>query len=164
MPWEYVGDCGEGQMPDEREWVVTELELAIRYLEHVCGKPPAGCELGIMWQEHDLGAYPSIGLLYEYEHGYYDPPWDYISKCEVALQAFNEAVNWSAIHPDRVREQIADLFGPPVMDREARIRYVRGLLDLVGRRIPVRPRRTLTSYKWRVRPGERVRRGPRRAE
>jgi hypothetical protein len=43
-------------------------------------------ELEIVWQEHELGNYPTIGLVWD------DPmrgtPWNYISRCEAALAAF----------------------------------------------------------------------------
>jgi hypothetical protein len=43
-------------------------------------------ELEIVWQEHELGDDPSIGLVWN------DPmrgrPWNYISRCEAALTAF----------------------------------------------------------------------------
>jgi len=42
--------------------------------------------LEIAWQEHELGQYPVIGLVWD------DPmrgtPWNYISRCEAALTAF----------------------------------------------------------------------------
>ncbi len=60
MPWEHVGDCGTGQLPDDRYWIDYCYQMAIDYLGHVLEDPPAGCELGIMWHEHDLGEYLSV--------------------------------------------------------------------------------------------------------
>ena len=107
MPWEHIGDCGASQIPHEEGWVLFQLQMGIDYLKHVCGDPPPGCELGVMWHEHELGEYPAVGLCWEFPAAH-DAPWDYIARCEIALEAFNGAVNWSDIHPDVVREQFSE--------------------------------------------------------
>lgn len=107
MPWEHVGDCGDGQLPHEREWVLTQLKLGLTYLKGVCGEAPEGCELDIEWHEHELVDYPTISLWWDPEVQT-DAPWAYISRCEVALAAFDGAVNWSEISPDVVQEQFHD--------------------------------------------------------
>ncbi|HSW62149.1 MAG TPA: hypothetical protein VLH56_02340 [Dissulfurispiraceae bacterium] len=89
MSWESIGSTSTGQMPHEREWIVLSLGIAKRYIAFVCGDPPTGSKLDIMWHDHDLGAYPSLGIWSEY-----DPPWDYINACECALQVFDAAVSW----------------------------------------------------------------------
>ena len=101
MPWENIGDCGNGQLPHEREWIVFCLEMGIAYLRYVCGAPLPGCELGIMWHEHELSDYPSIGLLWEYPEQT-DVPWEYVSRCETALRIFDEAISWSEIDPTTI--------------------------------------------------------------
>lgn len=164
MPWEDIGSCGDGQMPDERDWVVTQLELGIRYLKHVCGPPPAGCELGIMWHEHELGDYTTIGLFYECGD---EPPCDYVSSCESVLLAFDEAIDWSAIHPERIRERALELSAPAAICREFQKRCIaicRQSWNLIRGRMAVRPRRALTSSRWRIRAGRTIRRSPRHAE
>ncbi len=102
MAWEHIGDCGDGQIPYEREWLICQLELGISYLLDVCGEPPKGYELGIMWHEHDLGDYPTIGISW---HGLEEAPWEYIQRCTIALEAFDEAIDWSRISPDSVHER-----------------------------------------------------------
>lgn len=74
MPIEDIGECDIGQMAWDRDWIVFQLEMGINYLKHVCGPPPPGCELEVMWHEHDLGEYPSIGLYWD-ASVQYDVPW-----------------------------------------------------------------------------------------
>lgn len=62
MPWENIGECGDAQLPDEGGRMVAEVELGCRYVELVCGEPPEGCEVGVMYHEHDMGEYATVGL------------------------------------------------------------------------------------------------------
>ena len=93
MTWEDIGSTSTGQMPNDKRWIVLSLTLAKQYIESVCGDPPQGSKLEIMWHEHELGTYPSMGI---WSDG--DPPWDYISACERTLEIFDEAVSWSELH------------------------------------------------------------------
>jgi len=102
MPWENIGSCGSGQMPYDTNWIVHCYKLALSYLNFVVGMAPEGCELGIMWHEHELGDYPSIGLFWDYPQN--GPPWKFINKCERLLERFDAAVNWSEIKPDAMDE------------------------------------------------------------
>ncbi len=102
MPWENIGECGGGST---REWAAGTVEIVIHYIELVCGSPPPGCELGVMWHEHECGDYPTAGLCWD-PCVRSDPPWEYISRCEKALEIFDESVEWSEINPDRVREKL----------------------------------------------------------
>jgi len=43
-------------------------------------------ELEVQWQEHELGSYPAIVLLWEDAMG--GTPWSYTSRCEAALTAY----------------------------------------------------------------------------
>jgi hypothetical protein len=105
MTWESLGDVGSGQMPDDEPWIMLCHKLAKTYLLEVCGSPPDECELGTFWQDHDLGSYPSFGLYREYD------TWEsdrYFSKCEIALEKFNSAVNWYAIEPEFDEDEDAE--------------------------------------------------------
>ena len=104
MPWEDIGDCGDGQVPHETEWIVCCLQMGIVYLRHVCGEPPDGCALDILWHDHEIGSYPTIAL--HWDNPQTDAPWEYISRCETALDAFNAAVSWSNINPATVQESL----------------------------------------------------------
>lgn len=111
MPWEHIGSCGTGQLPDDREWIISALEICIAYLRAVAPEPE-GSELGIMWNEHELGDYPSIGLLWP--ESIREPPMDYVCLCSDLLGRFDLAVSWSEISPDGV----ADLLDDPAEDEE----------------------------------------------
>lgn len=92
MPWENIGSVDTGDMPHEEEWILFCLGMAKNYVSFVCGDAPDDGELGIMWSDHDLGSYPSLGVWYELEE-----PCEYISACEGALEIFNESVSWSSL-------------------------------------------------------------------
>ena len=89
MPWESIGSTDTGEMPHEKTWILFSLEIALKYIRFVCGDPPPGNELGIMWHDHELGSYPSLGVWSDFT-----PDWDYFHNCESALEAFNGAVSW----------------------------------------------------------------------
>ena len=89
MTWESIGSTSTGQMPEERSWILFSLRLAKIYVLHACGEPPEGCEIGVMWHEHELGSYPTLGISYEDE-----TPYDYIQSAERALEVFDDAVSW----------------------------------------------------------------------
>jgi hypothetical protein len=84
MPVENIGEFGSPGA--EREWIDAQGKLAIRHLKEICGEPPPEMELEIVWQDHELGQYPVIGLVWD------DPmrgvPWNYISRCEATLAAY----------------------------------------------------------------------------
>ncbi len=46
-------------------WISAQATLAIRHTVKVCGPPPPEMELEVQWQEHELGSYPTIVLLWE---------------------------------------------------------------------------------------------------
>jgi len=106
MPWENIGSCGTGQLPNDRNWIVQCHELALSYLNFIMGSAPEGCELGIMWHDHELGNYPSVGLHWDYPQC--EPPWKFINTCEALLERFDEAVSWFDIDPDVVAEKIEE--------------------------------------------------------
>ena len=68
--------------------VQAQGTLAIRHLQKICGDPPPEMELEIVWQEHDLGTYPTIALTWE--DGMRGAPWPYISRCQTALAAYED--------------------------------------------------------------------------
>jgi len=106
MPWENIGSCGSGQLPNDRDWIVQCYELALSYLNFIMGTAPEGCELGIMWHEHELGDYPSVGLHWDFPQS--EPPCNFINTCETLLERFGDAVSWSEIDPDAIAEVIEE--------------------------------------------------------
>lgn len=85
MPHEIIGEAGDTS--GERDWVVYQSELAIRYLKRVCGEPPPEMELEVRWEEHELGGYPVIALTWE--DAMRGAPDEYIEKCQQALEDFD---------------------------------------------------------------------------
>jgi hypothetical protein len=84
IPTEIISEFGTPET--EREWIVAECKLAIEHLKKVCGEPPPEMRLVIQWQEHELGEYPLIVLAWE--DAMRGAPWEYLSKCEEALTAY----------------------------------------------------------------------------
>lgn len=101
MPWESIGSVDTGEMPHEKCWILFALELARNYVHFVCcDGPDDTVKLGIMWRDHDLGEYPSLGVWYEDEE-----PSAYIRACEDALDAFNQAVSWADLKEHFMRQE-----------------------------------------------------------
>lgn len=85
MGREIIGECSANDEND-RSADVREAELAIEYIKGRCGEPPQGAELILSWEEHDLGSYPVIALIWDdCTVGY---PDEYIGKCIDGLEAF----------------------------------------------------------------------------
>jgi len=67
----------------------------------------------MVWQDHELGQYPVIGLVWD------DPmrgtPWNYISRCEAALTAFENGgelpPGWT-MPPVRSEDELNEPFDP----------------------------------------------------
>ena len=87
--------------------------MAITHIKRTCGDPLPEMELEIIWQEHELANYPSIGLVWD------DPmrgtPWNYISRCEAALIAFENSGElppaWT-MPPVRSEDELNEPFDP----------------------------------------------------
>ena len=83
MPVEIIGELGTPGA--SREWISAQATLAIRFITKNCGSPPPEMELEVQWQEHELGSYPTIVLLWE--DATRGAPWNYLERCRVALTA-----------------------------------------------------------------------------
>ncbi len=92
MPWETVGNCGSGDLPNDSLWIDYCYHIALRYLKLALGDPPEGCELDIEWHDYELGSYPTISVHWDFPAG--DAPWKYINRAETLLEKFNDAVKW----------------------------------------------------------------------
>ncbi len=71
MPWESIGSVDTGEIPDDEAWILFCLGLAKNYVQFVCGLPPDESKLEVMWSEHELVDYPSLGVWYDIEE-----PWN----------------------------------------------------------------------------------------
>jgi hypothetical protein len=133
MAREIIGSCGSAGTLEKGSWPLVHFEIAIIYLKHVCGEPPLGCELEVVLedviQERLDCASPSgftvvydstdlIGVTWESDdciRRYDDAPPDYINQCQIALRAFDAAVDWCSISPKIVRAG----FGEPEEDEDS---------------------------------------------
>jgi hypothetical protein len=84
MGREFIGDypaSGEGSELDD-----YEAELAIKYIKQEC-KPPRGVNVQVTWEDHELGSYPVISVVWDdYVTDY---PGEYIGKCVEAFDHFD---------------------------------------------------------------------------
>jgi hypothetical protein len=128
MPVEIIGEFGTPGA--NSEWLEAEGKLAIRHGKEICGDPPSDMELEIGWQEHELGNYPTIGLVC-------GTPWNYISRCEVALTAFENGgelpPGWK-MPPVRSEDEPFDPDKPPpeppdILDLFESQRYISKLIQ-----------------------------------
>jgi len=107
MPWEQIGTCGNGTLPEQEEWILPCYDLAISYLKFVLGSPPEGCDLGIIWNKHELIEYPSLGLYWDQPQ--IQSPDAYVNQCMIILERFNLAIDWDAIDPSAVGNALQSL-------------------------------------------------------
>jgi hypothetical protein len=136
MPTEIIGEFGTPGA--NSEWLEAEGQLAIRHVKKICGDPPPEMKLEIVWQEHELGNYPTIGLVWD------DPmrgtPWNYISRCEAALTAFEnggELPSGCTMPPVRSEDELNEPFEPDrppaeppgILDVFANQRYISKLIQ-----------------------------------
>lgn len=77
MTTEAIASFGTGSMPGDRDWILNCYDWGIQYAHWILGAPPDGCDLQIVWQPHDYGDYPSIGVSWGPQR-----PDEYISKCQ----------------------------------------------------------------------------------
>ena len=128
MPVEIIGEFGTPGA--HSEWLEAEGKLAIRHLKSICGEPPPEMELEIVWQEHELGNYPVIGLTWE------DPfrgvPWNYVERCAVALTAYE---NGGELPPGWIM--------PPVRDEDEDLEE-----EPFDPKKPPEPPDTLDFFEW----------------
>jgi hypothetical protein len=94
--------------------------LAICFIRHACGDPPSGYPLEILWHEHELGEYATVGVSWE---GPGDAPWDYISRAEEALECFEQAVSWSDLAPYLKSREADEIVETSSEDDDAEIEH-----------------------------------------
>jgi hypothetical protein len=107
MGREFIGDrplSGEDTEFDE-----YETELTIKYIKQECGKPPRGVDVQVTWEDHELGSYPIISVVWDDSITEY--PDEYIGKCMEAFERFDL--------PEEIRDQYQVLFD--LVDLQERI-------------------------------------------
>jgi hypothetical protein len=94
-----------GDSSGNRRWQSAQISMAVIYLHCVCGEPPAGYKLEETWHECDMGGvgqtttYSLLSLTWDEPFDILDEGWDYIERCNTALEIFNEAIDWQSIRP-----------------------------------------------------------------
>ena len=84
MGREFIGECpGWGDDPESDD---LEAELAIKYIKQACGKPPRGVGVQVTLEDHELGSYPVISVVWDDYTAEY--PGEYIGRCSEAYERF----------------------------------------------------------------------------
>jgi len=97
MGREFIGESSGGQDPEADN---LEMELAIKYIKQECGEPPRGVDVEVTREDHELGSYPVISVVWDdFETEY---PSDYIGKCIEAFERFDT--------PAEIHERYRELF------------------------------------------------------
>ena len=82
---EFIGDCPlAGEDPELDEY---ETELTIKYIKQECCQPPRGVDVQVTWEDHELGSYPVISVVWD--DSITDYPDEYIGKCMEAFERFD---------------------------------------------------------------------------
>jgi hypothetical protein len=85
MGREFIGECSpSGDAPELDDY---EMELAVKFIKEACGKPPRGVDVQITWEDHELGSYPVISVVWD--DYITDYPGEYIGKCIEAFDRFD---------------------------------------------------------------------------
>jgi hypothetical protein len=110
MGREFIGECpGWGVDPESDD---LEAELAIKYVKQACGKPPRGVDVQITLEDHELGSYPVISVVWD--HYITEYPDEYIGKCMEAFERFDlpEEIYQRGRELFDLQDKIQNLFDP----------------------------------------------------
>jgi hypothetical protein len=85
MGREFIGECTpEG---DDPEFEDRDTEMAVKYIKQACGEPPPGVDVQVTLEDHELGSYPVVSVVWDDYVSEY--PGDYIGKCIEAFERFD---------------------------------------------------------------------------
>jgi hypothetical protein len=85
MGREFIGECTP--TGDDPEFENRESEMAVKYIKQACGEPPRGVDVQITLEDHELGSYPVVSVVWDDSVCEY--PDDYIEKCLEAFERFD---------------------------------------------------------------------------
>jgi len=112
VPVEVIGEVGTPGA--DCEWIEAQGKRAIQHLKRVCGDPPPEMDLEIVRQDHELGSYPVIALVWD--DAMRGAPWNYISRCEAALTAYENGgelpPGWTMPRVRSEEDDPSELFDP----------------------------------------------------
>jgi hypothetical protein len=98
MGREFIGEYPTSG--EDSEFDDFEVELTIRYIKQACGKLPHGVDVQVTWEDHELGSYPVISVVWD--DYITDYPGEYIGKCIEAFDRFDL--------PEEIHERYRVLF------------------------------------------------------
>jgi len=85
MGREFIGESpGSGEDPEFDDY---EAELTINYIKQECGDPPRGVDVQVTLEDHDLGSYPVLSVVWDESVTEY--PDEYIGNCIEAFERFD---------------------------------------------------------------------------
>ncbi len=61
--------------------------MTIKYIKQQCGQPPRTVNVQVTWEDHELGSYPVISVVWD--DSITDYPDEYIGKCMEAFERFD---------------------------------------------------------------------------
>ncbi len=84
MGREFIGDYPTSG--EDSEFDDYAADLAIKYIKQKC-QPPRGVDVQVTWEDHELGSYPVISVVWD--DYIMDYPGEYIVKCIEAFDHFD---------------------------------------------------------------------------
>jgi hypothetical protein len=98
MGHEFIGECSTSE--ENPELGDYETALTIKYIKRECGQPPRGVDVKVTSEDHELGSYPIISVVWnDYTTEY---PGEYIEKCVEAFERFEL--------PEEIHKRYRELF------------------------------------------------------
>ena len=85
MGREFIGECSPSD--DDPEFEDRETEMAVKYIKQACGEPPPGVDVQVTSEDHELGSYPVVSVVWDDSICEY--PDEYIGKCIEAFERFD---------------------------------------------------------------------------
>lgn len=84
--------------------------FAVWYIPQILGEPPEGCELAVLWHDHEVGSYSTMGIRWDLCENP-DPPSDYIQRCEKLIDLLEEQglLNFEVLDPEYMCEFLKDV-------------------------------------------------------
>jgi hypothetical protein len=108
MGREFIGECSA---PEEGSGFDNyENELVIKFIKQECGEPPRGVDVQMTWEDHELGSYPVISVVWD--DSVTGCPDEYIGKSIEAFERFALPEEIHQIGHERmslIRELYADM-------------------------------------------------------
>jgi hypothetical protein len=74
MGREVIGECVTSEeFPDLADY---EMDLMVKFIKQECGAPARGVDVEVVWEDHELGGYPVIAVVWD--DYTVECPYDYV--------------------------------------------------------------------------------------